>query len=277
MDWKRKVTELIEGFITQYIEENRTPMRWKSPLVGFAPASSPEFENLRSLVHPEHALPCQLLPGATTVVSYFLPYPEEIAATNGSYGDREQNPASGEWAMAYRETSILFVHLNNAVTSALQGLDEEGRAVSESGKPGILTALPLSFASTDNETMTSRWSHRHVARIAGLGGFGLNNMLISAKGCCGRYSSFLTSLPGPFHIPQAEEACLYRRSGGKACGLCISRCAFGALTKEGFDRIRCSKVCEHNQQVHDPDMKYTTDSEVCGKCLIDLPCSFSRP
>lgn len=36
----------------------------------------------------------------------------------------------------------------------------------------------------------SEWSHRHAAYIAGLGIFGINNMLITNKGCVGRIPSF---------------------------------------------------------------------------------------
>ena len=39
----------------------------------------------------------------------------------------------------------------------------------------------------------SNWSERHVAFIAGLGTFGLSKLLISAKGCAGRYGSIIVS------------------------------------------------------------------------------------
>ena len=44
------------------------------------------------------------------------------------------------------------------------------------------------------KNLISDWSHRHVAVIAGLGKFGLNNMLITDNGCCGRVGSFITDL-----------------------------------------------------------------------------------
>ncbi|WP_338094171.1 hypothetical protein [Methanorbis furvi] len=39
-----------------------------------------------------------------------------------------------------------------------------------------------------------RWSHRHFAVLAGLGTFGVNNMLITRMGCYGRVSSFAASI-----------------------------------------------------------------------------------
>lgn len=273
MDWKKKVTEMIESYIEEYVAAGRTAMRWGAPLVGFGDAKSPEFARLRPLVHEEHAMPEDLLPGASIVVSYFLPYPPEIPETNCD----ADGPASSEWAMAYRETNILFSRLNEAVTEELRTLDQNGSPCRKTGLPAVRAALPLSFASMDDETVTSRWSQRHVARIAGLGTFGLNNMLITEKGCCGRYSSFITDLQAPADDVLREEACLSRRFGEDACGLCVKRCYVGALTADGFDRFICSDVCGINQQFHDPDMKYGVDSSVCGKCLIGLPCTFRRP
>ena len=43
----------------------------------------------------------------------------------------------------------------------------------------------------DNAILKSKWSHRHMARVAGLGTFGINNMLITEEGCCGRYFSIV--------------------------------------------------------------------------------------
>ena len=76
---------------------------------------------------------------------------------------------------------------------------------------------------------------------ASLSTFGLNNMLITKKGCCGRINTIVTDLDVPPDRPMEEELCLYKRSG--KCGLCTDRCPSGALTREGFDRERCFQVC----------------------------------
>ena len=286
MDWKTRITGMISDYIREY-EGSGTPMRWKAPLVGFASADSPEFPKLARIVHREHALPQDILSGASVVISYFLPYPEEIVRSNleetrhVSVGGLSLSAASADWAMAYRETNILFGKLNDHLKVELEKLDQQGRPVSESGRPAVRAALPLKAASMDGDTITSRWSQRHVARIAGLGAFGINNMLITDAGCCGRYSSIVTDLRAPADPIQREESCLYKRSleadQKPACGLCIARCPSGALTAEGFDRFLCSRVCEANQELHDPGVTLGADSEVCGKCLSGLPCSFRRP
>ncbi len=63
--------------------------------------------------------------------------------------------------------------------------------------------------------------------MAGLGTFGLNNMLITAAGCCGRLSTVVTNLRVTADTPLLTENCLYKKSG--RCGLCVKRCPSGAL------------------------------------------------
>lgn len=78
----------------------------------------------------------------------------------------------------------------------------------------------------------SKWSQRHVAYVCGHGTFGLNNMLISDRGCVGRYYSIITALPIETDPVVTEERCLYKRNGG--CKLCVKRCVAEALTEKEF-------------------------------------------
>lgn len=61
-----------------------------------------------------------------------------------------------------------------------------------------------------------------------------------------------------------EERCLYKSEG--ICGICAERCVNSALTTTGFDRKKCYEMCEENFSIH--------NSDVCGKCVVGLPCSF---
>lgn len=62
----------------------------------------------------------------------------------------------------------------------------------------------------DKEHIYSNWSQRHVGYIAGLGTFGLNNMLITDQGTCGRFYSLITNLPVEPDQPLQEERCLWK-------------------------------------------------------------------
>ena len=128
----------------------------------------------------------------------------------------------------------------------------------------------------------SDWSQRHIAYAAGLGTFGLNNMLITKKGCCGRYSTLITNLDIKPDRPLEQELCLYKRK--LKCQICVNNCPIGALTAEGYDRQKCYYLCKKNAEVYtdfgssylteDGDKANSDGSEVCGKCVTGSPCAF---
>ena len=80
---------------------------WKTPLVGFADAGDPLFGELKTVVRPSHGLPGDLLPGARTVIAYFLPFDPAIPRSNhrGTF-------SSESWAVAYIETNRLIASIN---------------------------------------------------------------------------------------------------------------------------------------------------------------------
>ena len=117
----------------------------------------------------------------------------------------------------------------------------------------------------------SDWSQRHVAYIAGLGTFGINNMLITDKGCCGRYGSIVTSMKiEPDKRPDIEF-CLYKNNG--TCKACVKHCVNGALKEDSFNRDKCFEMCRANSDIY----KEMGDPESCGKCLTFVPCTFINP
>ena len=133
---------------------------------------------------------------------------------------------------------------------------------------GYNAAVPVDAGMISMEEPRSRWSQRHVAYLAGHGSFGKNNMLISDKGSVGRYFSVVTALNVTPDVPVLQERCLWKQDG--SCGLCMSRCHAGALTEAGFDRFRCLEQCLVN-------MKRYPGADVCGKCTVELPCSYQIP
>jgi len=122
------------------------------------------------------ALPKDFLPEAKTVVTYFIPFDESITKSN--INDKY---SSKEWAVAYIETNKLILDLNTFIKNELE-------------KIGYKSNVIPATHNFDEKKLISDWSHRHVAVIAGLGTFGLNNMIITEKGCCGRVGSFVTDM-----------------------------------------------------------------------------------
>ncbi len=250
---KQAIRDEIEGIVARRHEERRTATRWLSPIVGFASAADPLFERSKQAVSSTHALPRDLLPGAKTVIVWFVPFERSVALSNipGS-------AASREWAVAYVETNILLAAIGARVVEFLHARGHEASS-------------PPPTHQFDRTRLVSDWSHRHAAVAAGLGSFGHHNMLITAAGCCGRLGSLVTTLEVEPDVRGGEEACLQK--SGASCLRCVRRCVNDALHEGGFDRFRCYEMCLRNGEVH----RGLGTADVCGKCLAGVPCSFGDP
>lgn len=247
------ICKWIKDYISTYPQRANTLSRWQEPLIGFADAQDEQFLNLRQWVSPSHAMPKDFLADARTVIAYFIPFAEDIIKSN-SVGTE----ASKEWVTAYIETNKLIFDLNTY-------LGEQLCAIGFSN-----TVIPATH-NFNTQTLMSDWSHRHIAYIAGLGSFGINNMLITEKGCCGRVGSSVTNLVIAPSKSLEKENCLYKHNGG--CKKCITSCVNEALTVTAFKRHKCYTKCLENAQIyHEVGL-----ADVCGKCLVNMPCSCTNP
>ena len=52
-------------------------------------------------------------------------------------------------------------------------------------------------------------------------------MLITPKGCCGRYNTIVTNLDVTADKPMERELCLYKANG--SCGICMKNCPTQAI------------------------------------------------
>ena len=148
---------------------------------------------------------------------------------------------------------------------------EEHQFQSHLQSRGNKTIIIPATHNWDEEKLISDWSHRHIAYIAGVGKFGLNNMLITGEGCCGRGGSFITSAEIKPDIRNDNPACLYEYDG--SCMKCVDRCVNEALFEKQFDRFKCYEMLLENEKVHHS----IGDVDVCGKCLVAVPCSHNNP
>ena len=243
--------EKIWQLIGQYCNEKNLPLLWRKPIVRFADAEHPGFFELRQIVDLEHHVPDDYLPGAKNVLSWFLPFLPELGREN-----LDGDLSSPRWADAYLVTNEMAARINEELVRYIR---EELTADA---------AVPTDAGMISNNNPRSRWSQRHVAYLAGHGTFGKNNMLISDAGAMGRYFSVVTTLDAQPDMPVTEERCLWKKNG--TCGLCMRRCEAGALTEAGFDRFLCLAQCLRN-------MERYSGADVCGKCTVELPCSYEIP
>lgn len=134
--------------------------------------------------------------------------------------------------------------------------------------------LPPTY-NYDPENLRSDWSHRSAAYIAGIGKFGIHNMLITEKGCCGRIGSVITDMDIEPTKRIEEEYCLFKVKG--ICKKCAERCVNGAFVIEDkaviYDRWKC------NEQIYEKIIPHYPigDGDACGKCMCAVPCSMTNP
>ena len=243
---QKEIVAFVEAFVARYPTENGTPALWRKPLVSFADANDPYIQNLPTLINDRHMLPQDFLPHPTVVISCFFPFLQEVANSNIGV---EDNMPSVCWNDAYGITNTMIGRLNNALTTFIRDR-------------GYEAAVPEGVCMFQDILM-SNWSHRHLAYAAGMGTFGINNMLITDSGCCGRLGSIVADIPAVTTSHKTEENCLYKRDG--SCSKCLKNCFSGALTSATFDRQTCHTMCDRNG----------TDS--CGKCDTNIPCAFAVP
>lgn len=251
---KEKISNIIQSFVNTYSQENNLKSSFRDVIIKFAAADDPIFKEIKTAVGEVHVLPDDLLADAKTVITYFVPLSKEIVDSN--IGGRL---SSKEWAQAYLDLNQLINELDQHIKTELEKL----------GYKAVIIPTRTDF---DKESLKNYWSHRHAAYAAGLGKFGLNNMLITDMGCCGRFASVITNLKIDASLRTDKEYCLYK--AGEDCIKCVESCVNGALQIDSFDGHKCYEMLIYNDIYHSDLLKST---EVCGKCCVGLPCSLTNP
>jgi len=250
-----EIIESIKSAVIEYEKTNCLQKTWKEPLIEIFPANDEKLETLKQAVSDEHFMPRDILPDAKSIISFFLPFQESIAESN-----LKGAMASEEWSMAYIKTNDLIAVINNKIEALME-------------KNGYKTGKIPATHNFEAEKLISNWSHGHIAHIAGLGTFGINNMIITKNGCCGRLGSIIIShelkeYKNPHTI---SEKCLNRLNG--SCGICQKKCMINAFENGIYNRHKCYEQCLKNAEHH----KKAGYADVCGKCLAGLPCSTKEP
>jgi len=242
--------DLIADFVARAVGSSTTATRYRAPLVAIAAASDPRFADLRRHVDPSHMLPDDLLPGARSVVSFFVPFAPDVVESNA----RNRPDVSLEWALAYVETNDLIKRITRGLARVL-------------GDRGVRAAYAPPTGCFDRETLVSSWSHKSVAAIAGLGSFGVHRMVITDAGCGGRLGSIVVDAELLPTVAGARERCAFLRDGD--CLECVRRCPVGALDAHGgIDRRLCWEQC----LAVAARFRDIGAAQACGKCATG-PCA----
>jgi epoxyqueuosine reductase QueG len=245
----------IKAAVIDYAEDHRLAALWKEPITEIISAEDARLKILKQAVSAKHLTARDVLPDAKSIISFFIPFKENIVKSN------IKGPlASEEWAIAYIKTNDLIQTINDKIEILMH-------------QNGYKTGKIPATHNFDAEALISNWSHRHVAYIAGMGTFGINNMLITKNGCCGRFGSIVINyaLDEYKQIGAVKEKCLYKTNG--SCGICQKKCTVNAYANGAYDRHTCYEQCLKNAEHH----KERGYADICGKCLVGLPCSTREP
>jgi hypothetical protein len=111
MNIQNRITQTIMEFPARYSNANNTRTKWLEPVIGFADTEDPLFEALKTIVSPTHALPDEIVPGAKSVVAYFMPFERYVNESN-----IPEEESSIEWDYAYIETNQMLVCYVNRIS-----------------------------------------------------------------------------------------------------------------------------------------------------------------
>ena len=132
-----------------------------------------------------------------------------------------ENQPTPHYFHHYQRVNILLDTIGLMVTSSIQNLGFQ--------------AMPIAASQIlDWKNQRGHLSHKHVARAAGLGWIGRNNLLVNEQfGSRIRLVTILTDLPLEIDSPQVKDC--------GSCRACLKVCPAGAIKEkqEDFDHLRC--------------------------------------
>jgi epoxyqueuosine reductase QueG len=216
------------------------------PLVGFAPAERWETPPFEPWV-PEAFRPSAIVPETRTVIVIGIPVSLPALETAPSIWYHEE----------YRTVNTMLDIGAHRIASWLTAKGHASSALPRDGYGHISVLLerPLAF-----------FSHRHAAFLAGLGTFGVNNVLLTPEfGPRVRFTSVFTEAAIPPDPIQDETLCT-------RCMLCVRACPVNALPGDDYpdgltDKRACAIRSEELLRCH---------ISPCGFCIRVCPVGEDR-
>jgi epoxyqueuosine reductase len=202
--------------------------QWGGSLFGVA--------DLRSFKKDETLLPLSLIDRLSFAIS--VGYHLSDAILEGI-----ENQPTPLYFHHYQRVNILLDTIGLIVTSMIQGLGYQ--------------AMPIPASQiVDWKNQRGHLSHKHVARAAGLGWIGRNNLLVNEKfGSRVRLVTILTDLPLTIDSPSLRNC--------GSCRACLSLCPAGAIaeSQEDFNHLQCYEQLKFfSKTLH-------FSHHICGVCV----------
>jgi epoxyqueuosine reductase len=274
---------LIKSEIKKYVLESKnnwfeeiSDHYFDEPIIKFASADDPLFKEYKEIIGNHHFTPMEVFELAFgegsykrgTVISIVLPINEKIRKSNRT----QTEWASKEWTLARTFGDEIFI---KEFAKYLENL------LNEMGHKTIAPYASQWFNIQGTALgPTSNWSERHIAYVAGLGTFSINDAFITEKGIAIKLISVVTELELTPDIREAKnhtENCLLCNNG--ICGACINRCPVNAISKAGHDKIKCMQYVygEESRKLAESYGGSPKAGSGCGLCQTGVPCEGRNP
>ncbi len=258
IDLKARLFDAIKKGIKVYEAECGKQTRFGEPLVAYANTSEPAFDMYYDnglCTHPRKSYN-----PARAVIVYFLPYAEDVIASN-----MESKEPSDKWIQAYHDSTWAIMKVNASITQELYRF-------------GRLVAICNSPSDWDEKKCGPEWNFKIAANIAGLGDFGPSGCIITEKGPAGRFGAVLTDVnlapdrdfgfghseslgTTPEMFEEFKKYMIDSCYEGECSDELIASCPANAITKNGINRKICQAYCK-NIFTHVPT------PDLCGKCYF---------
>jgi epoxyqueuosine reductase len=256
------------------------------PLVGFADGYDPIFQDFKNGTvigefhfTPEEALSTYLKrqhknikenrPSSISVISIVFTATQKTRLSN----HRESVMSSPRWQYAFGRGMMLMENTLKYLVSLLESLGHQAIAPINTKPAFFLWQIPGG--------PTADWSEKHIAYAAGLGTFGLNSGLITPQGAalhCGSVITDLAITPTPRAHGDYLANCLYYQNG--SCQRCVQRCPSGALSRQGYNSVKCFFYHEVELPRICKDLGREPERgthPICSLCQTNVPCENRIP
>lgn len=216
------------------------------PLVGIAPVVRWEKPPFTPWV-PEEFRPASIVPGTKSVIVIGIPVSLPALETAPSIWYHEE----------YKTVNALLDEGAHHLASFLNGKGFPSVAIPRDGygHVSILKEKPVAF-----------FSHRHAAFLAGLGNFGINNVILTREyGPRVRFTSILTSAELPADPTLEEPLCI-------ECMQCVKVCPVNALPGRDYPKdLTDKRACATRSE--ELAARYISP---CGFCIKVCPIGEDR-
>ena len=280
---KNQIIKIVEKHMVECnlnnfssIGEPNEPI-WQDVIVGFGRGGDAYFDFLKQDIGEFHWSPAEAFmlgkkdvdieSKDILVVSLGFQHAQKVKELNAL---AKEEPAL-KWTAARGDWDALIADISKKIVDDVEKIGLKAVAIDH--------ITEFSRKRSENYGLSSKWSHRHIAFMCGLGTFGHCNGLITKKGKAMRFTTILIESDIEADVRTYEkynEWC--KKTSAEGCDACIKRCPVGAITEDGHNKDVCEKFIVHiKDKALREGLVTSATATGCGLCQCGVPCQDGIP